>query len=199
MSATTNKLRAEWSATYAEWLVILAVVVALVAGWGIKSYAENQTARYTAGGLSVSYPVGWSASTTADGAMRFRDMRAGAAPPVFQVQSVRMAGASSVTQTLALEADALALSRAQDMTAYRILETDDAATFRGQPALRVSYVYVLDEPDAFQQHLPTVMLGEDLLTYQQENVVVFSMQAAQDEFDQARSRFRALLESAQFK
>jgi hypothetical protein len=198
MSTVANRLRAEWSETYAEWMVILMVVVALAAGWGVKSYAENQAARYTAGGVSVSYPFGWSASTTADGVLRFRDMRAGGAPSMLEVRSISMAGASSITQTLALEADALALSRAQDLTAYRILETDDAAAFRGQPALRVSYVFVLDEPDAFQQHLPAVMLGEDVLTYQQERVVVFSVQATKDEFDQMQHRFRALLESARF-
>jgi hypothetical protein len=196
MTALADKLHAR-NEMIAEWIIILMVVVALAAGWGIKSFAENQTVRYTAGDIGLTYPAGWSAST-ADGVTRFRDTRAGGAPSTLEVRSIGAAGATSITQTLALESDALSLSRAQDLTAYRILDADGTATFRGGLALRVSYVYVLDEPDAFEQHLPVVMLGEDVLTYQDERVVIFSVQAAQDEFNRAHQRFQALLDSVTF-
>lgn len=178
-----------------EWLVILMVIVALLAGWGVKSLAENQVSLYQMGNLSLAYPAGWSVSTS-DGVTTFKDMRSGGAPPVIQIATIPIVAARPATQTLALEADALALSRAQELVAYRILEMDDTATLHGQPALRVSYVFVLDEPDAFEQHLPLVMLGKDLLTCQGDQVIVFSLQAAQAEFEQAQRHFHKLVDSA---
>ncbi|HOG47391.1 MAG TPA: hypothetical protein PLB78_12205, partial [Anaerolineae bacterium] len=60
------------------------------------------------------------------------------------------------------------------------------------------YAYVEDNANAFLQRLPVVMLGEDLVTYQQGRVYVISLQAPQDEFAEAQRRFQALLDSVSF-
>lgn len=190
----TCRLCAEWRENCGEWLVALVVVVALAAGWGLKAYAENAVEPYAADGLSVSYPAGWLASAPVEGVLRFRNAQAGGAAETLEVR-LAAAGAEPSVEALAIEADALSLERAQDLIAYRVLETGHT-TYRGQPALAVSYVYVADKPDAFQQYLPKVMLGEDLLTFQQERVVIFSLQAPQDEFAAARRYLQALLDSA---
>ncbi len=194
MTAAKN-VRASLGDTYAEWAVIVVLLIALAIGWGIKAATENQMLPYTANGLTISYPSDWSASTTAEGVLRFRDVRAGGVPPVIEVRAIDAADAAVITQTLALEADSLALTRAQELTAYRILEMDDTVAFRGQAALRVSFVYVMDEPSAFEQHLPVVVLGEDWLTWQQGKILVFSRQAPQDAFDKTGPYFQRVMDS----
>ncbi len=200
MSTATGRLRTSWSQNYAEWMVILVVAVALLAGWGVRTYAESWVGRAstaTGPALTVSYPAWWLSS--ADGGdLRFRDVRAGGVPPAIEVRAANAAQADQAVHALALEADSLSLGRGRELSAYRILSTDTKATYRGAPALEVSYVYVLDKADAFQQQLPVVMLGEDMLVYQAGRVFVFSLQAPQDGFDQAQRRFRALVDSATF-
>jgi hypothetical protein len=205
--AWAGSLRAVWDAKRAEWLVILVAIVALAAGWGVRNYAENQVRPYWltdrgAGAeqaLYLSAPARWLSSRPADGVLRLRDVRAGGLAPTLEARVITIGGVQPFEQLLALEADALSLSRAQELTAYRILEMDDAVTLNGQPALRVSYVYVHDQPHAFEQHLPVVVLGEDLLTYQQGYLVVLSVQAAQGEFDRARRHYEGFLGSAAFR
>ena len=199
MNAPSGRRR-PWERQTAEWLVIVLVVVALMAGWGLKSYAESRTARHIWGeaGVTLSYPLGWLASSPEPDTLRFRDTRAGGVAPALEVRACAAAEGQPISQTLILQADALALSRAQELLAYRILESDATGVYRGAPLLRVSYVYVREEGDPFQQHLPTVMLGEDLLVYQQGRVFVFSLQAAEDGFASLRGHLRSLLDTAVF-
>ncbi len=197
MTAVSQRLRASWARSYAEWAVILLVAVALVAGWGVRSYAEGRVERYSAGGLTVAYPASWLPSTLADGTLRFRDMQAGGAPPTLSLRPATAADAQAAAQAVATEADGLALTRGQDLTAYTTLATSNT-TYRGQPARRISYAYVQRGANAALQRLPTVMLGEDLVVYQAGRVYVFSLQASQDEFERVRPRFQAFVDSAAF-
>ncbi len=197
MTAMVGRLRAAWAESYAEWMVILVVAVALAAGWGVKTFAENQVEPYSMAGVDVSYPAGWFASGPAAGVLRFRDTSSGGTPAQIEVRAATAVDAEAAAQALALEADALSLKRARELTAYRVLSSDDAR-YRGQPALHISYVFVQDESNAFRQELPTVMLGEDLLAYQQGKIYVFSLQAPRGEFGGARRHFQALLGSAAF-
>lgn len=193
MTATSKRMQG-----HAEWLVVLVVAIALVAGWGLKSYAETRVERYTASGVTVLYPAGWLPSKAPDGTLRFRDTHAGARPAVITVRPAAAADAQSAAGAVAAEAGGLALDRAMNWIAYHVITADGKASFRGQPAQRVSYVYVDDSANVFQQSLPTVMMGEDLVTYQEGRVYVFSVQAPQGEFAQAQRHFEALVGSVSF-
>ncbi len=193
MTATPKRVQ-----SYGEWLVVLVVAVALVAGWGVKSYAETRAERFTAGGVTVSYPAGWLPSKAPDGTLRFRDTHAGGRPATITVRPAAAADARSAAEAVAAEAGGLALDRAMNWIAYHVLSADSRASFRGQPAQRLSYVYVDDSASVFEQHLPVVMMGEDLVTYQEGRVYVFSVQAPQGEFAQAQRHFEALVGSISF-
>jgi hypothetical protein len=195
MSSITNQVKAGWNMWYAEWTVLLVVLIALTAGWGVRSFAVNQTQSYSANGITVAYPYGWSAASTPEGALRFKDKQAGGVAPVLEVRVRPLASSTSITSTLAVEADALALTRAQQLTAYRTLETDEIQ-FKGQPAWRVTFAYVWDQPNAFEQHVPVVMLGEDVLTLQQGRLVVFSRQASERDFEALEAHFAVLQNTA---
>lgn len=182
----------------AEWLAIALVAVALTAGWALKAHAENRVVRYQAQGVAVSYPAGWLPSQAEDGSLRFRDTRAGGAPATITLRPAAAADPEGAARAVAAEAESLTLANTQEWTAYRVLSSEANAPFRGQPARRLSYVFVHENPSAFQQHLPTVMLGENLVTYQQGRVYIFSLQAPQDEFARAQRRFQAFLGSVTF-
>jgi len=179
--------------------VVLVVAVALAAGWGVRYYAEGRVERYSADGVTVAYPATWMPSKAADGTLRFRETQAGGSAVSITVRGAAFANAQSAAQAVAAEADALTLDGKTNWIAYRILSNDAKATFRGQPARRISYVFVEDRPDAFQQYLPVVMLGQDVVTYQNGRVYVLSLQAPQSEFARAQHYFEALLDSAAFE
>lgn len=184
--------------TWAEALVLGLVALALLAGWALRGYAVWRTSLFAGETLSVSYTYGWTLSEQG-GTVRFRDMRSGGIPAEFAVRAVQIVGITSITQTLAFEGDAMILSRAAEMPAYRVLESDSHFQVQGQPALRISYAFVHDDPNAFQQHLPVIMLGEDVLTYQREHLIVFSLQAPEADYSAAQRRFYALVESARIR
>lgn len=195
----TQKMRASWAQSYAEWAVLLLVAVALVAGWGVRAYAEGRVEHYTADGLTVAYPADWRPSKAADGTLRFRDLRAGGVPPTLSVRQASLARPEVAAEAVAMEADSLALTRGQNWTAYTTLSTDAQVTFRGQPARRVSYAYVQDGGNAFLQQVPVVMQGEDLVAYQAGRVYVFSLQAPESEFARVRRHLQTLVDSAVFE
>ncbi len=196
MSAITRE--AERREAVAEALVVGLVALGLLAGWVLKQYAERRTLVFSGERIIVSYPYGWTFSDQGE-MVRFRDMRSGGIPAELAVRTAPMAGVTSITQTLAFEGDALILSRAAEMSAYRVLESDSRFQVQGQPALRIAYAFVHDDPDAFQQHLPVVMLGEDVLTYHREHLIVFSLQAPEADYSAAQRRFYALVESARMR
>ncbi len=181
--------------TWAEALVLGLVALALLAGWALRDYVGRRTLLFAGETFSVSYPYGWTLSKQGE-TVRFRDMRSGGIPAEFAVRTMQIAGITSITQTLAFEGDAMILSRAAEMPAYRVLESDNRFQVQGQPALRIAYAFVHDDPNAFQQHLPVVMRGEDVLTYQGERLVVFSLQATEADYATAQRRFYAFVESA---
>mgnify|MGYP005841778633 FL=1 len=181
---------------HSPWLVWLLVAVALVAGWALKAYAENLTESYSAGGITVRYPAGWVASGGDDGVLRFRDARAGGVAPVLEVRSYPGPVGQDVTAALTVQADALALTRARELSAYRTLDSDYAARWRGQPALRVTYAFVRDLPNPGLTSPPTVVLGEDLMVLTRGRVVVFTLQAPEDLYPRLRGRLEALTASA---
>ncbi|HPL29638.1 MAG TPA: hypothetical protein PLG21_16455, partial [Anaerolineae bacterium] len=137
MIATAKAVQAPASSKhgYAEWPVILLVVVALLAGWAIMSYAENQVQPYSANGISLSYPAHWMPSKPADGSLRFRDTQAGGVPATITLRPASACAAEAAAATVTAEADGLALNRGRNLTAYSAL-SNDSSTFRGQPARR---------------------------------------------------------------
>ncbi len=197
MTAIASRAQTSRAQGYTEWAVILLVAVALVAGWAIKASAENAVEPYSANGITLSYPAHWMPSKPSDGSLRFRDTQAGGVPATITVRPASACSADAAASAVAAEAEGLILTHGSDLTAYSTLSTDSAA-FRGQPTRRVSYTYVEDNANAFMQSLPVVMLGEDLVTYQQGQVYVISLRAPQDEFAEAQRKFEALLGSIAF-
>ncbi|MGQ9683966.1 MAG: hypothetical protein ACUVX9_15655 [Anaerolineae bacterium] len=178
------------------WLVWLVVAVALAGGWALKAYAENLSETFARGGVSVRYPAGWVASESDEGVLRFRDPRAGGVAPILEVRSYPGAAGQGVTAALTVQADALALTRARVLSAYRTLETDYGATWRGRPALRVTYAFVRDLPNPALANPPVVVLGEDLMVLDGDRVIVFTLQAPEDQYPRLRGRLEALTASA---
>lgn len=197
MTAIASKAQTSRAQGLAEWMVILLVAIALIAGWGLKASAENAVERYSANGITLSYPAHWMPSRPSDGSLRFRDTQAGGVPATITVRPASACSAEAAAATVAAEAEGLILTHGSNLTAYSTLSTASAA-FRGQPARRVSYAYVQDNANAFLQSLPVVMLGEDLVTYQQGQVYVISLRATQGEFAAAQGKFEALLGSIAF-
>lgn len=158
---TTTALRRTRSDRFADWAVIGLVVVALVAGWLVKSSTENAMQAASSDVASFDYPKGWLVDQS-DG---------------LSAQDARLGSASGVATTFSVSAEALdgdpslnALSTrrtiklSQDLDGFSMLGTKPD-NINGESAVTLSYAYVIvpEAGTAGSARLPVVVQATDTL------------------------------------
>jgi hypothetical protein len=175
-----------------SWIVVALFIAALLAGWGVKAAAEGRTVAVEAGGLQFRYPAGW--------------VKAGAEPPVlFQAEEwlapartaivVQRRPMPAVQNPLRAVQQTLSLERARLWTAYRTLETDEAAIVARRTAMRVTFAYVETNPNPYLQTVPVVMHGEDYLIPMGSDVYIVTLTAAEANYARAQKALQSVVRS----
>jgi hypothetical protein len=172
--------------------------VALVLAWLVMMWAAGQTDAFTDEdtGLTVRYPQGWLQK--ADSGMVFQavDPESGEFKTRYQVRDWPIQETDPITPTLAVVLSNASLSRAQQATAYRLLEIFEGPGVEGLPTMEVSYAYVVEGSDLFVQQMPLVVQGRDVAVAWDGRAHVFTLLAAQDSFEDAGPAFERFLRSA---
>ncbi len=177
-------------------LVIALFAVALIAGWGLRSWAEARATAFTAldANLSLSYPDSWTLQTKKGTLLSIRDLRShGTFKATFSVEVRELdPTASKPIQALA---ELYAEEREQELSAYRVLAISDSEV-DGLEAVRISYAYE-DEPTEgrFQRSLPVVVEGVDVLVIHGSNLYIFSFAAPATTFSEEVETLDAILDS----
>jgi len=178
------KAKAQQRDRLVEWIVVAITVAALLVGWGIQAAVEGRTATAEVEGLQLRYPAGWIKTNAEPPILLQAEEWLGPARSTVIVQRRPLPAAPNplraVQQTIALE-------RARTWTAYRTLETDEAATVAGRPAFRVAFAYVETNPNPYLETVPVVMYGEDYLIQVGNDVYVVTLTAAEDYYGRAKS------------
>ena len=144
---------------FADWAVIVLVVIALAAGWLIKSSAENATQSINSAAGSFSYPSGWQTSKALGLSAQDTRTKSGI-PTAFSITSEALdtdqgLDALSTRQTMRL---------AQDNDDFSMLNINKE-TIGGDNAVTLSYAYVAmsNAGTAASDRLPVVVEATDTL------------------------------------
>jgi hypothetical protein len=129
------------------------------------------------------------------GGVRCSELTATLGSPRLEVQNRPLEGGESALKVLSTAADSLAMERAGKWISFRTQDRQDTI-FQGQPALLVDYMFVEDDPNALDPHLPVVMQGKDLLAWQGGRLWIWIVQAEVPRFPQAERLFQMLIDSA---
>lgn len=190
-----------------EWLVVVVVVVALVAGWLLKTVVEAGTSEYVGPDLSLSYPDTWVRETDHDTGVIFSasDMRSGSLYRTnITILSTETLPALPLDAPAAMDKmtpaiTAWSFERGQELTAFRVLETGPAR-IGGREGAVLHYAYV-SEPLAspFRQALPVVVEAMDYLVPAGDRTIVLTVAADGAQFQEANARwFQPILSSVRF-
>ncbi len=179
-------------------LAVIVTLVAILAGLLWRNVVEARTQPYAdPSGVTIAYPESWRLDTTGAeaGLIRVSDPLATEYPTAFELRWLPAASDASDEEALATAVNTLALNRGRDLSSFKLLDVQTGQTIKGLPASTASFVFVHDPTSLFQQGIPAVVLGDDLLARKGERVYVFSLLAARENRDLAEQRFRAFVES----
>ena len=144
---------------FADWAVIVLVVIALAAGWLIKSSTENATQSINSADGSFSYPSGWQTSKALGLSAQDTRTQSGI-PTAFSITSETLdtdqgLDALSTRQTIRL---------AQDNDGFSMLNINKE-TLGSDNAVTLNYAYVVvsNAGTAASDRLPVVVEATDTL------------------------------------
>ncbi|MGQ9815103.1 MAG: hypothetical protein ACUVR3_08125 [Candidatus Roseilinea sp.] len=180
-------------------LVVIVTLVAILAGLVWRNVVEARTKSYAApSGVTIEYPEPWRLdATNADaGLVRVSDALATEYLTTFEVRWLPVTADAGDEEALATAVNTLALNRGRDLSSFKLLDVQAGQTIKTLPGATVSFVFVYDPTSLFQEGIPAVVLGDDLLVRKGERVYVFSLLAARENRDLAEQRFQAFVESA---
>jgi hypothetical protein len=165
---------------WADWAVIVLVAVALVLGLALREAVRSRTVPFAFPEAPVSgrCPANWVRETGDDPLLRARDPLGGEFRTTIELRSRPLAAGAEPAIVL----DALALERAGQVAAYRMLGTDQVL-LGGQNATRRTFTYVHVDSDPYVDRLPVVVRGVDLALREGDRVVVVTLLADADRFD----------------
>lgn len=180
-------------------LVVVITLVAILLGIFLRNSVESRTTAYTdPAGVSIFYPETWQLnSKDADnGVVKVSNALEGGVPTTLGLQRVAVSPSASLTGTLTLVANDLAVNRSRSLNAFKILSTAPNQTVQGMPATRVSYVYVATPSSTLRESLPVVVLGDDYLVRKGGTVYVFSLTSTEANYKAAWPIFQKFVDSA---
>lgn len=180
---------------YAEITVVIVTLVALAAGWFFKSGVENASVPFEAEGVSAQAPKGWLQSTVeGDELLHTVDINSSGFATTYAIRQIAITSEATASEV----ASNVALSRAQDLLAFRMLEQQEVTDINGRSAYMIEYVYVESNPDLTHAQLPRVVRGIDLVYLAGERAIVVSFQADEKNYDLDLGRFYTFLKSISF-
>jgi hypothetical protein len=171
---------------WAEWAVVALVAVALVLGLALREAVRSRTVPFAFPEAPVSgrCPANWVRETGDDPLLRARDPLGGEFRTTIELRSRPLAAGAEPAIVL----DALALERAGQVAAYRMLGTDQVLlggqnATRRTLATRRTFTCVHVDSDPYVDRLPVVVRGVDLALREGDRVVVVTLLADADRFD----------------
>jgi hypothetical protein len=186
--------RQRWSHYFAIALGVLALGFLL----NFRSNALNATSVYenSSEGVVAYYPQDWLIDE--DGGdqyiFRVRDMQAIGFKTTFQL-SVRTVGRDVTPRAVF---DTLAMQRAQTRTAYRLLSVEEYGGLGDVEASVANYLYVATDPNPFQESIPIVVRGIDVLTVNRDQAIIITMLSDADHFEENLELFERFLNRLEF-
>jgi hypothetical protein len=182
----------------AEWLVLVVTLAALVIGWGMKSYVENQTAVAQADGITLTYPANWVRGKVDEELLKLYDPNADSTVETFL--TIRSEPVTA-DQHLNFLVNSHVLHMSQEKGQLVVLETDYSATLAGRPARTVHYAYAVTPRAglAVTAAKPVVMEAVDTLVLEGDQLYIFTFAADAALYSQEEANRQAIMGSVRFQ
>lgn len=191
-----TRARAQRRDRWVSWIVLGILVIALILGWVVKTLAESRTITYNDGAIRIQYPDGWfKAQASAPALLQVEDKWARPFRTTLRLEKRPLS--PDAPKPLALLQQTLTLERARNLTAYRVLETEESVPIGSYTALHVTFAYVETNPDPFMETVPVVMHGEDYIIPDGNQAYVFTLTAAEANYAQAQRSLQNFVRSFQ--
>ena len=165
---------------YAELLVVVAVMVALLLAWGVKAGAEARAVHIETKGFGASYGHNWIREVSK-------------APEILRIVDPGSGGRFATTITVSALSDAgtaedviqaVNQARIPKKELYQSLGTE-TVQLRQRDLLRNEFAYVYVSPDLLNPTVPVVVHGVDYVLPQGDVTYVITCMADEDVFDEA--------------
>lgn len=170
--------------------IVIGIFLALLLVGVILWYqAVYSTKPFQSSGVSGAYPASFTSSETAGYALRAVDMRGTRGE--FQVRVIQL----EAGQTAETAISRLAVERTSENQIYSVLGSQPT-TLNGKEAVRQRFALVITS-QTFRS-MPRLLQGEDYLVTAGDRVIVVTLMAPQDRFDELEASFNRFLSSIQF-
>jgi hypothetical protein len=187
-----------------EWIVLVVVAVALLAGWFLKLSVEGQTETFSDGTISLSYPTTWLREPALPGealVMKASDLHSTSLyRPNIAIHLTQAAPAlPGADDRLTPTVTTWTFGNSQKLSHYRVLATEKVE-IASQPAIKIDYTYI-SEPIAspYRRALPVVVEAVDYVILNQDQAYVVTLAADAQDFEPEQGRFKTILSSLSFK
>ena len=173
-------------------VIIVALVIALLVGWGIGFTLAGQTEDYHDAELPVglSYPVSWAVSDDASGSLVLIDLQDEATfKPTFELQANKV----STGADLASLAQERSLTLEQQFDLYQTDSRGEGTVIDGQATQVVIYTYVASTDGG-----PVVVRGVDTLTLFDGRLYTLRYVVEAADFAEALGIYEDILRSVDF-
>lgn len=201
--ATTSAIFEQRRRTSSTFITAV-TLLALLLGWGLKTYTQNQTRSVSHRGVTAEVPAGWLVETQETIAAQTDDPfqmenPGGSADPnlVFtarnplhpeRVYSVSLyPGGVDLPSTAAIRA----LNQGQDLRLYRVID-ESPILVNGREGYKVSYAYV--NPGDIGD-IPVVIQGIDYYFTSGDQTLVITLEVANDDPSAHQADFLKFLET----
>jgi hypothetical protein len=186
--------RQRWSHYFVIGLGILTVFIL----FNLRQNALDAVSLYQNNeeGIVAYYPLNWMLDEAGgdDYVFRVRNMQEIGYKTTFQL-SVQTVGGDIDQRTVF---DTLAIRRAQTLTAYRTLSITPFPSLNDREAAAANYQYVATDPNPFQESVPIVVRGIDILTINRDQAIIITMIASSDRFEENWQLFERFLRRLEF-
>jgi len=179
---------------FAELSVVILTLVALTAGWLLKTSVENRSQLFKSGNITAQTPAGWLAvKTDGNEVLHVTDRTTNGYGTTYLIQVDAAPADGQAGQIVSL----LTLERGNTLTGYRVLNQQDVLV-QGRKAVEIDYVYVESVANLTHAVIPAVVRGLDYIFVSNGQAVIVSYRADQSVYDTDLSRFYRFLVSVKY-
>jgi hypothetical protein len=180
-----------------HYLALIFAAVGLFIGVNLRDSILNATTLYvnTQAGITAQYPQNWLIDTEGNYIFRVRDISQVGFKTTIQI-TVQPVSASTSNRNIF---DALTLSRAPVLAAYRVLSIDDTLTLPDEtPATSMTYTFAATESDPFLESVPVIVQGQDILTIKRGQAIIITFLSDSTTYESNYPFFQQFLNSLEF-
>jgi hypothetical protein len=195
MTAISKTKRAAWlGKRFAELAVVLLTVVALLAGWLLKTSVENRSQAFSSGNITAQIPAGWLQLAPRDNqVLHITDRTSQGFGMTYMIQEEAVPVDSQPGQIAGL----WTMNSGSNLTAYRVLDQQEVLV-QGQKATEIDYVYVESGANLIRAVIPVVVKGQDFIFVSGSQAVIVTYRAELSAFDAGLGRFYRFLVSVRY-